>query len=59
MKKAGFLDYIDDMRDAISKIEKFLSDFDFETFSKMIKLNLLSLGLWKLLARPLKRYRII
>lgn len=34
MKKAEFLDYIDDMLDAISKIEKFLSDFDFETFSK-------------------------
>lgn len=34
MKKAEFLDYIDDMLDAILKIEKFLSDFDFETFSK-------------------------
>ena len=34
MKKTEFLDYIDDMLDAISKIQKFLSDFDFETFSK-------------------------
>ncbi|MBD3253525.1 MAG: DUF86 domain-containing protein [Candidatus Lokiarchaeota archaeon] len=34
MKKDEFLDYIDDMLDAISKIQKFLSDFDFETFSK-------------------------
>jgi uncharacterized protein with HEPN domain len=34
MKKAEFLDYIDDMLDAISKIQTFLSGFDFETFSK-------------------------
>ena len=34
MKKAEFLDYVDDMLDAISKITTFLSGFDFETFSK-------------------------
>ena len=34
MKKTEFLDYIDDMLDAISKMQKFLSDFDFEAFSK-------------------------
>jgi hypothetical protein len=33
MKKAEFLDYVDDMLDAISKITTFLSGFDFETFS--------------------------
>ena len=34
MKKAEFLDYVDDMLDAISKMTNFLSGFDFVTFSK-------------------------
>jgi uncharacterized protein with HEPN domain len=34
MIKAEFLDYIDDMLDAILKMQTFLSGFDFETFSK-------------------------
>jgi uncharacterized protein with HEPN domain len=34
MKNATFLDYIDDMLDAISKIRTFLAGFDFETFAK-------------------------
>jgi uncharacterized protein with HEPN domain len=34
MIKAEFLDYIDDILDAILKIQTFLSGFDFETFSK-------------------------
>lgn len=33
MKRTEFVDYIDDMLDAISKIQTFLSDFDFEKFS--------------------------
>ncbi len=34
MIKAEYLDYIDDMLDAIYKIQTFLSDFDFENFSQ-------------------------
>ncbi len=32
MIKAEFLDYIDDILDAILKMQTFLSGFDFETF---------------------------
>jgi uncharacterized protein with HEPN domain len=34
MMKAEFIDYIDDMLDAISKIQTFLIGFDFVTFSE-------------------------
>jgi hypothetical protein len=57
--KDEFIDYIDDMLDAISKIQTFLFGFDFVTFSEDDKTQFAVISLWKLLARLPKRSRII